>query len=331
MSLGDAFSRGDLGVNAEAHQKQYNLTYQYGVTDRLSVGLMVPYVQTRVRVNYGLYGGNAEDIFQALGVAGMNSTLDQGINLVRSLDIDTLQSELAKRGYDPFENYDGSGLGDVVLGGRYNAVNARTRSGEWISSVQFGGTVPSGKLKQPRQITAVDRGQGAWDAGAAHILNWTPSLAPALMLSSGQHYTYRFKSSRAMRVRNGPDDFAPDASTEENVDVWLGDKYWGNLGAQYKFTTRTGFEITPSLSYEWYAKKRNRYQGGRDKDYSYMAENTDAYSETLQAGVSFGAIPAYFQKQVPAPFELSLNYFWVTRGRNTLVAPYGTAELALYF
>jgi hypothetical protein len=323
--LGDALARGFLHVAAEANQHQFSGSYQYGVTDRLTIGAMVPLVAIDVLVDHSVNGDNtANHIYHGMGGA-IPSDINASLDYLRSLNSESFQELLVSKGYNRFGDFHGKGLGDAVVGARYNYANVRYRSGEWISSIQLGATVPLGNVRHPRDLTAVDFGQGAWDIAGAHLTNYNP--ARWLMLSNGIHYTAPLKSSRVMWPRANVADAVPDQSSEENVDIWLGDKVWTTFGAQINFTE----SFSVDSSYELYWKKKNRYQGTRPKDYSYLADETDKFSGTLSFGASISTIPSFMKNNFLVPLNINLNYYLPIKGRNSLIAPYGTAELALYF
>ncbi len=326
--LGDALSRGFLNVGAEAHREQYNLAYQYGISSRLTMGFTVPFIRGRVDVTKSINGPNtAQDIYQGFLARdpGRYQSLIDALGLIQSTSTETLQDVLTAKGYTRFENYKVEGFGDLVFGGRLKLVDTENSSGEWVDSVQMGATVPTGRLKSPSQITAMDLGDGAWDVGAAHILNYRPHWR--VLFSNSVNYTYRFSSNRALRVRENADDFLPDSNSEELVKSRLGNKFWTVAGLKFLATQA----ISLDCSYEWYWKGLDRFQGSRPKDYSYLSENTDTYKETLQIGASISSIPSFLKSDFPVPGDLSLNYYRPFRGRNTPIAPYFTAELALYF
>jgi hypothetical protein len=335
--VGDALKIGEIHPQAEAERQQYNISYQYGITDHLSAGFLIPYIHQRVRVSPGLSGNNtAEAIYKAKAQqnAGCQSDsacstarqIENGLNALRSVNEDTLQQVLAAQDYDRFQDLDESGMGDVIFGGRFNYLNTYTRrNGGFISSVQLGATVPTGKLRNERDLASSDFGQGAWDTGVANILNYSPHWRWTFTHSI--HYTMPFAATRSLRVRDNPDDIIPNASTEENVQFNLGDKYWTALGA--RFALSEGWSV--DCGYEWYWKRPDRFQGSRGKDYTYLSNLTDKYTETAQLGISYNGIASFLKGDFPAPLEISFNYYWLRAGRNAYVAPYGTAELALYF
>ena len=328
MLLGDALDRGFLNVGAEAYRQQYNFAYQYGVTDRLTIGFMAPMIKTQVYTAHSISGDNsAADIYKWVQSSNIKYTgaVQNGLNVVSSANDSTLQGLLASRGYDAFSNYDGSGIGDLVFGGRYNYVDAKTKSGEYISSFQAGFTVPTGRVHLPAELTTPSYGQGCWDLGIANIFNYNPSHF--ITLSNGLHYTQRFADTRTLRVESDPSDFIPGPEDEQTVNELQGDKWWTSLGATFHLTRA----IDLDTSYEWYWKSIDQYSGSRPIDYSYLSDNTNEYKETVHAGLSMNTIPAFMKKDFPIPAGIAFDVYIPTTGKNTLIAPYATAELDLYF
>lgn len=332
--LGDSLSLGFLGVDARAYRQQFALLYNYGLTDTISVGFGVPFVKTQVTLQYAVSGVNtANDIYH--GFFSENPAvlpeLRDSLNQIRSLTIDNLQEFLVSKGYSKIGNYEGTGPGDVQFGGRWNYLNHRQGEAELFNSLQLMITMPTGKLRPPNVLTQVDDGQGAWDAGLGHLANFTPSRW--MTLSGSAYYTYRFATQRPMRVRRDPSEIIPDASTEELVDLRLGDKYWAVVGADFNLVPgSTAHPFSLMVNYEWFWKRNDRYQGAVPGiDYQYLGDLTDSYKETLNVGAKIRALDSFLAGHFPAPLTVEMNYYYPTRGRNAVIAPYGVAELALFF
>lgn len=329
---GDAISRGFLSVDAEGKHQEMQFGVMYGVTDRLTLGFMVPIIKNTVVVNHALLGNNtADDIYNYLKAqnSGFTGTPEyqkivDALNVLRTADDETLQGILQSRGYSRFASYDGSGMGDIVAGARYNYWNKN--EGQWLSSFQLGVTMPTGKLRPPSELTQLDFGQGAWDVSIANILNWSPTSF--ITLTNGWHWTHRFWNHRLMRVRKDPSDFIPDTSGDEVVNQYLGDKYWVSIGGSWKPTGA----LSISTNYEWYWKTHEQYEGAKtDRDYNYMADNTFRYLQTWSVGASLTSIPSFMRHEFFLPAEISFDAYVPVRGMNTPIAPYGVLQLALYF
>ncbi len=330
--LGDALQRGALSVDGEGFRSQEILSLQYGLTDRISVGFLIPIVQTEVKIRGEIQGENtARSIYNSFiandpSLLGSFNDVPLALSLIGESDTDTLQDLVMARGYERIENTNEAGIGDVGIGGRWLWWKSEgSRAGDALGAFQAAILAPTGRLSRPAEITRFDIGQGAWELQAAQVFNYTPwSL---LTLTAAGHYSHRLPSRRLKRVRNTIDDFIPDASTEELVDMNLGDKFWASLGARLQWTK--AFSMDCGIEAYW--KAADRYQGTRDKDYTYLSEDTDSYTETLQIGASYSTIPAFLASSFPLPMDATLNYYWIPRGTNTLQTSFATAELALYF
>jgi hypothetical protein len=132
-----------------------------------------------------------------------------------------------------------------------------------------------------------------------------------------------------MRVRSSPSDLIPDASEDEEVNQFLGDKYWISLGGSVK---PVGEALTISTGYEWYWKTHEDYNGSNPaKDYHYMADNTFVYKQTWSLGASLSSVESFKRHEIFLPAEISFDAFIPVRGMNTPVVPYGMAQLTVYF
>jgi hypothetical protein len=328
--LGDALTKGFLGVDVTAYRSVSAFTYMTGITDRLSVGFMIPIVSTRVRAsaNIGKIDNTIADYKEAFSGMGAGfEPIVSGLETLENADIELLQRKaLEDNGYARFGSTEQSGLGDVGFGGRYNYFKSRKES--WINSVQTQLTAPTGKTRTASILTNVDNGSGNWNAEFAHVLNFIPGggVNP-WCFSHGLHYTWRLPGKRLMRVRNSPSDILPNASTEEEVRTEFADKVWTNLGVKYSLNSTLSFET----NYEWYYHGRDTYKGTRAKDYSYLGDATELYLETLNLGMTISMIQGFMNKQFPLPMDFSVNWYRTMAGKNTPVESHVAAEAAMYF
>jgi hypothetical protein len=328
--LGDALTKGFLGVDVEATQSQSVFQYMHGITDRLSVGFMIPIVTTTVKAGAQIskINNTVSDYQKAFSAMGAGfEPIAEGLDFIDSQTIESLQTlALENNGYKRFGSGEQSGIGDLNFGSRYNYL--KTPKETWINSVQLSVSAPTGKTHPANSITEVDNGTGTWDFAAAHVSNYLPGGSSShWVLSHGTHYTYRMTGKKIMRVRKDAGDLLPDASTEEEITTNYAGKFWTNLGAKYVFNPGLSIET----NYEWYWKGRDNYKGSRAKDYDYLGDLTEKYLETLNFGVNLSLIDAYTRHQIPMPMDFSLNYFHPVRGRNAPVASYFSFEAAMYF
>ncbi len=328
--LGDALTKGFLGVEVEAVQRQSVIQFMHGITDQLSVGFMIPIVTNKVRASAEISKVNntIQDYttaFEGMG-AGFESVVS-GLQYLDAANIDFLQREvLEASGYQRFGSSEQSGVGDVNFGGRFNYL--KTKKEHLINSFQLGFTAPTGKTRQASALTQLDTGAGVWDIATSHILNYTPGgMRTPWMLSHSLNYTYRLPGKKIMRVRDNPNDILPTAEDEEEVRLHYATKLWTTLGAKYSFNPMFSVES----NYEWYWKGRDDYRGTSAKDYDYLGDKTEKYLETLNFAFNVSLIDRFMNKKFPMPIDFAVNYFRPIRGRNAPIAPFATAELAMYF
>ncbi len=332
--LGDALDRGFLEIEGSGIRSVQILSLQYGVTDRLTAGFVVPIMKTRVNFTAKLSGVNtAEKIYDAFIVGnpellGSFNQVPSALSLIGEGGIETLQQLLVARGYDRVEPSEDMGLGDIGFGGRWNWwKNSETPGWDSVlGSIQGSITAPTGRLALPSELAVFDRGYGAWDLALAQIWNYQPSRF--LTLSTGWHFSQRLNSERLKRVRSSDGDLLPDASSEEVLQVNWGMKRWWTLGARVNPSDFLSFQA----GFEWFEKDSDLYEGkGDSSQYAYLSEETEAVNRTAQVGVGLSSVSRFLSGGFPVPLDLSLTHFWNTGGINTLVNRYTMAELSLYF
>lgn len=323
QSIGDSVDLGTLVPSADVMETRYNMGFQYGLTDRLTIGFNIPIVKVTTQLNGQINGPNtAQSLQQAFQNDAVLSQPLQQLSSVNVAQIRTLVQQQA--GYNVPQTTNQSGLGDVIFGGRYNYYKSRYET--VISSFQAGLSLPTGGLKDPTTPTQVDLGNGAFGIGVAHIFNYSP--LNWLTLSNGLHYTHFLPAHRNLIVSDpNSGELLPPTSDEQNVWMQLGDRYEVNLGISAQVTRA----ISLNTSYDWWWKKQDQYAGtSAPQDYTALSFETNEFTETVQAGVSWSSIEAFKRKQFPVPCDVAFNVYVPTTGRNAVISPYGTLEFALY-
>lgn len=327
-NAGNRLTAGVLDFEAKAYRQTHVIMEQYGLTDRLSIGFQIPIVRSQVRVKKSLSGtNNAKHLAKELTPASATEAVD-GLNKIGGISVQSLEAELAKLGYAPVSSVDQhTGVGDVAFGGRY----AYLQGGTVTSSVQLGVTAPTGYVPPPSELTSLAYGEGAWDAGAAHIFNW--DATSWLTLGQGLHYTYKFANTQRARVPAHEGDYLPGADKERTVTRKLGDKIWATASLDFKPTK----QLTIGAGYEWYWRLADRYSetDGREiKTMTYALVGPPPgtrYLETLTIQLSYSTIDLFLRNQFPVPAQFMVSYNHPTRGRNNPIVNYGTAEVAVFF
>jgi hypothetical protein len=328
--LGDALSRGSLGIDAEARRSAWVFSFQHGITPRWSAGMAIPIFRQSVRFRPEIGGRNtALDIYEgfAAGNSGGVQNLVDGLQLLGTINTETFQQILEARGYERFGDYEGSGVGDLILGSRYLYSDRATRLGPLLGSIQAQITVPTGRLASAARLTEMDFGTGAWTGQLIHITNAV--VHDRVTLSHQLAYTLKLPFSRVRRVPRQPGDFLPDASTEEPVRSRLGDQWMTSAGALVRLNPTLTMET--QVFWEW--KALDRFSGSLQPAASYESLGYGTASRSCYAQVSLVAssVSAFLRDHFAVPGDATLTWSQPISGRNQIHTPYGMAELALYF
>jgi hypothetical protein len=196
----------------------------------------------------------------------------------------------------------------------------------WIHSIQFGLSLPTGRLKSPQELTQVDAGSGSYDLSLNAITNFRP--LPRWLLSATAGGTYRFWGSRTLRVKKSAEVLLPGPEDEERVAQKLGNKWVTSLGTQWDLSD----SMNLGVDYEWNWKLADRYEGTQaNHDYSLLSLDTQSTSEALQLSYSWNSIQSFLKQNALLPLQVTFTAYLPLRGINSLITPYGLAELALYF
>ncbi len=341
--LGDALSRGSLGVDAWAEREQWVFMLQRGFTERLSAGLALPVIHQSFRIRSQIGGVNtANDIYQYFTGVGGGALQDfnDALGLLAQINSSTFQNVLASKGYQPLEDSDESGIGDLIIGGRYRwkeldlATGSRL-AGRWLGALEGRVTLPTGRLASPDELAGLDFGTGAVSFMVGHNSSYrvegkdTPKLLRRLALFHNISTQRNLPYQRTRRVRTSPGDFLPDESTKQPVTIALGSSWLQNFGVDYTINPT----LTFSAQFDWLIRNSDLLLTA-EPDTSradYLATGTAGNLRSLQLKLNASSIGSFLRGGMPLPGELSVTWNQPLAGRNQILTPYVLGELALYF
>ena len=129
---------------------------EYGVTDNLTFGLIVPIVTANTK--FGLHFAKTDEALQA-------ERLDPRL----ALDFALLAEKKAiAQGYRPFENWNKTGLGDVEAGFKYRFLRTDTLA----MTTKAGVRLPTGRADDPDHLTDIGFGDGTAGLGTNLLLDY---------------------------------------------------------------------------------------------------------------------------------------------------------------
>ena len=355
-------SIGDSIVSFKYDLQYMDIDLHYGLTDRVTVGVQIPYrwIKNRVKARVNSAPGSSANVGKnpCFGVAGCPfgaatplvptslggvrlSTEDvQGL-LGPGLDINADgRVDIPGFGYKRFQTYSGNGLGNIGAGFRYQYL----RTEDWRLALTSGVRFPTARLDDEDNLTDAAFGLGGYNIffhfNNDYILSnlWTrhtPSeaiktgeLAPTgtLVVNGTFRYELRIPYKQTMRITSDPNN--PISRNKERVDRDIGDgfEYEGSL----KYTLFKG--VSFSALYKFGFKLKDRVSGNKGFNYESQERETPATEHIAITGLTYSTVPLYLGKKFPVPMTISFNYRNRFLGSNNLQkAQYYNLVISVFF
>ena len=302
---GGSASLGKSVVDFEYDIDEVDLKFYYGVTDKLSIGIKIPYYWIRNNVNARLDNTNA--------TVGMNPSVPGGVAPLSvpgttPFTTDDVQNLLGQQfEYDRVETWSGNGVGDIETGGRYQYLNTEN----WRLAFTGAVRLPTGEVDDPDSLVDVAFGSGAW---ALLFRSNNDYLGiKNVILDATFEYDLVLPDHETVRV---PDDVnRPLTTNKENVDRDLGDIFRLKLSADYTFYEEFSFY----LFYSYALQMKDKVTGDKGFKYESLEDETNWDYHEYKVGLSYSTIPLFRKKKFPLPILASIEFEDVFAGSNNFL------------
>jgi hypothetical protein len=329
---------GNSIVDFEYRFDIFEFGLQYGITDRLTAGIMIPYWRAKNHVDAMLDSLNATVGKSAIGVGfgaplvplegggpfgdAVPLTTEDIQNLLGAgLDINGDGTiDIQGFGYKPVKTWSEDGLSDIEAGFRYQYLKRENWRLAFTGGVRF----PTGEVDDPDNLVDYPLGSGAW----ALLFNFNNDYVGIENLVLNATFTYELylPDKQRLRVPDGVDN--PITRNKENVDRDLGDIIEVEVSGTYRFLE--GFSL--SLLYEFGYAFEDDISGDRGFNYESLEDETDWTSHIFKIGLSYSTIPLFQAKKFPIPLVASIGYRNRFAGSNNVFkSQYIGVALAAYF
>lgn len=287
------------------------LAFQYGVTDRLSVGVGMPYFSyARTRVHFMVDAG-----FTPAAIAAGVDNLILANTTPKGLVQDYLHNVL---GYDRIENWtSGPGIGDVVVGAKY-----RFFSQEMFAMAASGFlSIPTGEPDDERNLTDVKYGTGSYMTGLDIIADVKP--ADWLTWSMWGGYVFDLPYHRAVYLidKSDPTFYESEFPTIREFGSY-------DRGDSYHFATMMEFNVMPGvgpyIGYAYHQAQADRIDGDE-------MPKTEWILRTMTVGVSASTVEAYQDKKALLPMRFDVHAEAVQSGKKAVREEMILASVSFYF
>jgi hypothetical protein len=345
MPAGSA-SLGNSVVKFKYDVTNLNILFAYGITDKLTVGVYIPYQWVTHEVNARVDNTNATvarnpflggaDPFGGaplVPIAVLKSPpfgfSDQDIEPLK-LTTEDIQALLGNGldignvhvpgfGYKRFETWSDSGLCDIEAGVKYQYL----KNDNWRLAVGGGLRLPTGSLADIDSLQARAFGAGNW--GLLFRLYNDYTGIKNLVLNTTLRYDHMLSAHKTFRVP--PSVHEPITDIKETVDIRHGDIVEVEVSGKYELSKGLNF----SALYKYGFAQKDEVIGSQGNILS-LEDETDYTEHVYVIGLSYSTIPLYMEKKFPVPFTASIAYRNRFAGTNNIFkSQFISAALQFFF
>jgi hypothetical protein len=329
--VGGRASIGDSQVTFEYDYNILDLGVQYGLTDRLTLGIDIPYYwvensvsafvnsgagsSANVGINPSTAAAAAASPVIPIALGGRRFSTEDVQNLLGQGLVTPAGGRIPGFGFKRVEDWSGEGLGDITAGAKYQYLRTR----DWQLAATGAARFPTGRQDDPDDLADVAWSTGAYalllrlhnDYALSHLWNPPPSgeadgprlAQPGDLVLNGT-FRYDWVLPDDVTVRVTSDITNPITTNRERLRRDVGDKFEFEVGA--KFWLTRGFSL--SALYRYGFKLEDRITGRSGFVYETLEQDTDATEQIYIVGLSYSTLPLYMEKKFPVPLGISLSY-----------------------
>jgi hypothetical protein len=334
-------SIGDSHVKFEYNVQTLESSLQYGLTDKLTLGVNVPFwwfhnkVTARVDSGPGSSANVGKNPALACGspicplfVPGTTRFTTQDVQQLLGKGLTIGPAFIPGFRFKEFKSWTGSGVSDIETGARYQY----WRSEDWRLAFTGGVRFPTGRVDDPDNLTDYAFGSGAyallfrlnndfivsnlWKTERAFKDQPTAGaiVEPGdVVLNGSFRYDVYLPDDQRKRVSN--DVNQPLTTNSEKVHRNLGDIFEYELSAKYGLLEG----LQASALYKYSFKLRDQISGKMGFNYKSLEDETAAKSHIIIIGLSYSTLPLFLQKKFPLPITASLSYRNRVAGSNNVL------------
>jgi hypothetical protein len=317
----------------------------YGLTDRLSIGMNIPYwtVDNRVAAHVSSSGATlgklvAADLIVPLSTPGSVplSTADVQNILASGLDVaGNGDLEIGGLGFMKLQDWSYQGVGDVELGGRYQYYRGENFRGSFTGGVRF----PTGYVDNPDNLADLSLGAGAY----ALLFQFNQDLMfqkeglgkrlgfpePGdFFINTTIRYDLNLPDKQLLRIC---DPNFPLCNNKEEVHRDLGDRIEAEIQPKIGLFFRG---LIFSALYKYGHNFQDHITGSRGFNYGAAAKETDSTEHFYVLGLTYSTIPSLRSGEegmkLP-PLSFSVLYRNRFAGTNTPANDTITFNLQYFF
>jgi hypothetical protein len=334
VELGFEMSPGSANIGRSIVDFEYKFTdlifeLYYGITDRLTVGVYIPYYWNKTDVKKAsldttdaTVGKNeALETLAPLYIPGTEPLTTEDVQRLLGKGLDIGATHIDGLGYKRIETWSDSGIGDIEAGLRYQYL----KTDNWRLAFTGGVRFPTGDVDDPDNLIDVGFGKGAYALLFRSNNDFTG--IKNLVLNATVRYDLYFSHEQEKRILLNVNN--PLTRLKEEVEIDPGDIV--ELETSGTYTLPKGFSL--SLLYKYgFKTKKDEVSGPSSLSYRALEEETDWAYHDFIAEISYSTLPLFLDKKFPLPLNASLAYENVFAGKNNyLKQQFFSLKLSVFF
>ena len=314
---------GKFAADLNAGVQAVGLSFAWGLTDRLTLGIGAPIIRAETKVDIALEPTSAAKVF--LGELqrseyGQRRSALLAVKAVNSAT-DTMQNVLTENGYAPVADWQTTGLGDATIGAKYRFV-----AGSRLSAIgEFGVVAPTGAKDDPDILTDIPLGDGQWDLFSGLVVG--SKVIGGGTASASVKYTEQLPGKIDLRLRTAEELIAVP-SAEVTLD--RGSKLDLGVG----FSQPVAYGLSAFAGYKYSRRGQDKYKNlpVASKLYYESEKGLAMQQQTVELGLGLSTVDSYKRGSFPLPLMASSSFYHQLAGKNTAYdADRVQVELSFFF
>lgn len=316
----DQSSAGSFLADAGLDLAGYGLQFNYGITDNITLGVGLPVYKASVRLSTGFRMSDTSRKLVGLLTKPEYNQVEAARQVLSKLNNPgpVLNQLLLKNNYKELQNWEGSGIGDLVVGAKWRAYQ-----GPGINlALTTGIVVPTGERDDSSVLNDFRMGDGQYDLFQTFCVD--KQLTKQWLVATHLKYTYQAPGKKKLRHETAEVLFSPTVSESS---FKLGDKV--ELGAFTSYTMPVGLDFKTGLIAN--SKASDRYKNLPSDVAKNYEKNTKSRGYVWENAIGYSSIEAFKRKEVSIPFSLQLGYKKQLSSVNTPVSDQASLDFAVFF
>lgn len=295
-----------------------------GVSDHLTLGLVVPVYRIDVSVNTAFVRSSEGEKFISSLCESSPSTCNEAADKLNN----AITDKLSDLHYEPLRSHTISHIGDMMLMGKYRLLNTEKNA----LAAKLSLTLPTGTKSNPNRALDITTGDGRFKIGAALVYDFYFPSNITLNFYGG--YTAQLPHGLQKRIPISADDSLVDITETQDVT-----RKWGDIisaGSAISCPiTKLGLTLTAGYNLQYQSKSRYETQSTERA----IIQRTRLLEEleltqvlhSVVTGVGFSTVDWYRSKSFFLPLQVNLVYSHPFAGMNTPSNDVIAGEMVLFF